>query len=101
MSLGADLGRELVDCIPGTSLHCLSAVVYGDVLMFISLGLMWPGLRAPSESKQEGSGMEVHFQTCLPLGAVYSHDGLGPIYPRNIKVDLFVFRAPPFPLRKI
>lgn len=52
MSLGADLGRELVDCILGTSLHHWSAVVYGDVLVFISLGLMWSGLRIPSESKQ-------------------------------------------------
>lgn len=68
MSLGADLGRELADCIP--KLPCTAGVVYGDVLVFISLGLMWPVLRTPSKSKQEGSGMRVHFQPCLPLGDV-------------------------------
>lgn len=45
--------------------------------------------------------MEVHFQACLPLGAVQSHNGLGPMYPINIKADLIVFRAPPFPLGRI
>lgn len=52
MSLDTDTVNELVACIPVTSLHGLSAVVYGDVLVFISLGLMWPGLKTPSESKQ-------------------------------------------------
>lgn len=52
VSLDTDTVNELVACIPVTSLHGLSAVVYGDVLVFISLGLMWPGLKTPSESKQ-------------------------------------------------
>lgn len=52
VSLDADMVNELVACIPVTFLHRLHAVVYGDVLVFISLGLMWPRLKTPSESKQ-------------------------------------------------
>lgn len=51
MSLDTALVNELVACIPVTFLHRLSAVVYGDVRVFISLGLMWPGLKTPLESK--------------------------------------------------
>lgn len=56
VSLGADLGRELADCIP--KLPCTAGVVYGDVLVFISLGLTWPVLRTPSPSKK---GLEWRF----------------------------------------
>jgi len=52
VSLDADTVNELVACIPVTFLHRQSAVVYGDVFVFIALGLMWPGLKAPLESEQ-------------------------------------------------
>lgn len=52
MSLDTDMVNEPVACIPVTFLHHLNSVVYGDMLVFISLGLMWPGLKTPLESEQ-------------------------------------------------
>lgn len=48
------------------------------MLVFISLGLLWPDLKTPPESKQQGPGMEVRVQAHHLFGAVSSHDGLRP-----------------------
>lgn len=53
--------NELVACVLATFLHHLGIILYGAhkghqmsfmELIFISLRLMWPGLRAPSEFKR-------------------------------------------------
>lgn len=97
VSLDADMVNELVACIPVTLLHHLSSVVYRDALVFISLELMWPGLKTPSESQQKGSGTEIPIQTHPLLGAISSYDGLGPIhFKRSGRTGLLVFRATSF-----